>query len=677
MKSRRLVALFAAVLAVLALVGRPAAHVHAASTTYYSQGSLAPNLTTSWNSSRGGSGSPPTNFTTAGDVFVIQSEHNMTTTAAWSVSGAGSKLWIENGGALTATSAVTLAAATTFQIDAGGTYVHNNTATYGSTVFQGTESFAAASTVVLNNSNSTGPSAVAFGNLTINFTGDPGAAVNCGGGVTAIKGNLTVQSTSVREFRLTAGTNFTLNLAGNLDISGGSLNLSSGLGAPIINIGGNVNLSAGVLDLGTGSGAPTLTISGNFDQSGGTLQRGGSNNRTMNVGGNWTRSGGIFNNAGITVAMNGTNVQTIGGSVSTAFNNLTINQAGGVTLGTAATVDGLLSFGTSAGLLRLGDFDLTLGPNAPAIGGVFSSARMIVADGAGSLCKRYPTLSAYDFPIGDVTGTADYAPVTAVSVTGSASGSPSICFRVTDAAYPNKPSGATTWITRYWTGAILPTGSSIANLAYGATFNFVPDDPSGGADLMDGKKWDGATWATLNPVSGTSFTGSNLKSLSDFTAYNSSPAAVTLAEFSAAQVAGDDRIMVTWETASELNNRGFNLWRGAASTGPNLKLNATLIPSQSQGLPSSGFQYSWPDSANLVPGTTYYYWIEDLDVNDTLTRHEPVSVTYGRRADRGDADRLCRLCRALGCGRPGAGRSGRAGAGRARRGRAPPAGRQT
>ena len=30
----------------------------------------------------------------------------------------------------------------------------------------------------------------------------------------------------------------------------------------------------------------------------------------------------------------------------------------------------------------------------------------------------------------------------------------------------------------------------------------------------------------------------------------------------------------------------------------------------------------------LVNGMTYYDWVEGLDTNGTLTRHEPVSVTY-------------------------------------------------
>src|SRR5262245_34528617 len=80
-------------------------------TTFYSQGSLAPNLTTSWNSIRAGGGSTPANFT-SGDTFVIQNTHNMGTTATWTVSGAGSTIQIESGGTLTANN---LVAVPTFQ----------------------------------------------------------------------------------------------------------------------------------------------------------------------------------------------------------------------------------------------------------------------------------------------------------------------------------------------------------------------------------------------------------------------------------------------------------------------------------------------------------------------------------------------------------------------------------
>src|SRR5262245_55764576 len=91
----------------------------ASAATYYSQASVNPGTTTNWNSNRAGGGSSPANFT-SGDVFVIQNGHNMGTAAAWTVSGAGSKIQIESGGTLTANNIV---AVPTFQVDNGGTYI--------------------------------------------------------------------------------------------------------------------------------------------------------------------------------------------------------------------------------------------------------------------------------------------------------------------------------------------------------------------------------------------------------------------------------------------------------------------------------------------------------------------------------------------------------------------------
>jgi hypothetical protein len=103
------------------------------------------------------------------------------------------------------------------------------------------------------------------------------------------------------------------------------------------------------------------------------------------------------------------------------------------------------------------------------------------------------------------------------------------------------------------------------------------------------------------------------------------PLAVTLADFDAQQVA--DYVRVTWETVSELNNRGFNLYRGVSPAGWDTQLNSALIPSQSQGS-SGGFVYTWDDHAGLVPDTTYYYWLEDVELSGVATMHGPVSVDF-------------------------------------------------
>src|ERR1043165_8437846 len=246
----------------------------AAATTFYSQGSLPPEVLASWSTTRDGvGGTPPTSFTN-GDVFVIQNTHNMSTLTTWSVSGSGSKVEIESGGTLTANNAVTLGSTTTFQIDGGGTYVHNNNSAYGSTIFKGTESFAATSTVILNNSNTTGPSGVTFGNLTINFTTDPGT-VNCSGRLTTVNGKLTVTRTQSHQFRLAATPSHPLSIGGDLIVQGGTLNLASSTAAPTINLAGNLTLTGGTLTQ-TGSNTSTFNFTGGsasvvLHQTGGTL----------------------------------------------------------------------------------------------------------------------------------------------------------------------------------------------------------------------------------------------------------------------------------------------------------------------------------------------------------------------------------------------------------------------
>ena len=56
-------------------------------------------------------------------------------------------------------------------------------------------------------------------------------------------------------------------------------------------------------------------------------------------------------------------------------------------------------------------------------------------------------------------------------------------------------------------------------------------------------------------------------------------------------------------------------------------MNETLIPSQSQGNPG-GFVYTWEDRADLAPSTSYFYWVEDVDINGAATMHGPVSVDF-------------------------------------------------
>jgi CSLREA domain-containing protein len=114
--------------------------------------------------------------------------------------------------------------------------------------------------------------------------------------------------------------------------------------------------------------------------------------------------------------------------------------------------------------------------------------------------------------------------------------------------------------------------------------------------------------------------------LCDIGAYEAdgAPLAVTLAGFDAAAAA--DHVLVTWETVSELENAGFNLYGTATADRPTAADLLAFVPSLGPGS-TQGFAYSHQDYA-VTAGQTYWYWLEDVDLNGATTLHGPVSVVF-------------------------------------------------
>ncbi len=102
------------------------------------------------------------------------------------------------------------------------------------------------------------------------------------------------------------------------------------------------------------------------------------------------------------------------------------------------------------------------------------------------------------------------------------------------------------------------------------------------------------------------------------------PTAVTLLSFTAH--ASADRVILRWQTAAEIDNEGFNLWRAEAADGPYTQINPNLIPAQ--GNPDTGASYEYVDW-DVVKGVTYYYKLEDVDFHGVSTFHGPVSARPG------------------------------------------------
>jgi CSLREA domain-containing protein len=111
-------------------------------------------------------------------------------------------------------------------------------------------------------------------------------------------------------------------------------------------------------------------------------------------------------------------------------------------------------------------------------------------------------------------------------------------------------------------------------------------------------------------------------STSEFSAAFIVTTAVTLMSFTA--TARDGSVDLNWQTGSEINNLGFNLYRSLSAAGPFTRITASLIP----GLGNSpeGRSYSYHD-AGLVNGTTCFYQLEDVETTGRTQMHGPVSAT--------------------------------------------------
>lgn len=100
------------------------------------------------------------------------------------------------------------------------------------------------------------------------------------------------------------------------------------------------------------------------------------------------------------------------------------------------------------------------------------------------------------------------------------------------------------------------------------------------------------------------------------------PTLVNLVSFTCEESEGG--VLLEWETASEIDNAGFHLWRGEAGGSDSGQITETLI--LATGSPIEGAEYSYEDM-DAAPGVTYLYELEDIDTNGASTLHGPCEVT--------------------------------------------------
>jgi len=92
---------------------------------------------------------------------------------------------------------------------------------------------------------------------------------------------------------------------------------------------------------------------------------------------------------------------------------------------------------------------------------------------------------------------------------------------------------------------------------------------------------------------------------------------------------GSQGATITWETASEVDTAGFNLYRSTSPDGPWEKINQQLIPPADD--PVSGGKYKFVDESASA-GTTYFYQLEEVELSGGTNRFDPIEVTPGMGA---------------------------------------------
>ena len=195
-----------------------------------------------------------------------------------------------------------------------------------------------------------------------------------------------------------------------------------------------------------------------------------------------------------TLELSGTTTQSVSGQ--NIIQNLVVNNSTGISIGGSTRVNG--TFTLTNGVVNLGGNNLTLGPTA-SVSGTPTATNMVAADGSGQLRKEFASAGSFTFPVGDITDTPEYSPVTLNFTVGTFGSDNFAGVNLTDLQYP---SGDITgnYLTRYWNLA----QNNITGFNCNATFKYLPL-PSG--DVIGTES--GISCVKVNPLPWVGYSAAN------------------------------------------------------------------------------------------------------------------------------------------------------------------------
>ncbi len=599
-------------------------------TNFYSKATGALNLTSSWGTNTDGTGTAPADFVSNYQIFNVRNNATPTIDAAWTVSGTNAKVIVGDGtNACNFTIPSSLAVTGTIDVANAGTLtIQNATApTLGD--------LATGSTVDYNNVTITLPSAKTYSNLTLSGTGTK----TFPGNTTTVNGNLVLNGTA---FDGPGASPFgTIALGGNLTYIG---TVTSPADANQITLATK----------GTAAGTQTISAAGNVVRwfriqtttantilvnnasnvylanatSGGLTLLDGS---VLNLNGNDLQ---LFNGAGSAFSLNSTGMintgsisalsstcdiileRTNSGSLGTlrfqagAFvNNLTINHTGSpvntLVLGSNLRISGTLTL--TKGVIQLGANDLWL------FGGTISggdATSYVSTNSTGSLIQDLSSSQTKSFPVGN----SAYNPVSIKNGTSDVS---DFMVRVIDEVYADGSSSGTALTTsrvkRTWN--IYKTNPTMDGTGVDFVFNWNVADEVGITNPKlyhyENSAWTlqtGTTTPGTNSVSYSGYTGSFLPSAFAVLEANSL-APVSFVHFSGVRQSNLNKL--TWSTATEMNNTGFDVQSSA--DGVNWNTLAFVASKAIAGNSNAILSYEYKDAREGLGNTYYRLRQVDLD----------------------------------------------------------------
>ncbi|MFZ4621966.1 MAG: T9SS type A sorting domain-containing protein [Bacteroidota bacterium] len=282
--------------------------------------------------------------------------------------------------------------------------------------------------------------------------------------------------------------------------------------------------------------------------------------------------------------------------------NVTILNATPVILSGSRTVSTALTL--TSGKLILGSNNLTV----PTISGASASA-YVVAIGSGELRRTVSSTGSVSLPIGDAS---NYTPAVISITAADGFSSAYIGGRVTASKHGSN-SSTTDYLNRYWS----ISGNGITVPVYNVSLNYVDTDIAGTeGNIYLGKYDSGWILANAADVASNTISGTGFTAFSDFTGGENSVMPVELSSFSAASKG--NTVELKWNTATELNNHGFDVERRSASnelSPANNWTKVSFIPGTGSTNTASSYSYTDVISVN----GKYSYRLKQIDNNGAGT----------------------------------------------------------